>query len=262
MPSWPPQSDSPLHGPKRFVGAFVWQSFGPATLSIWYVPAIPWPSATSGSHVAFVAGVHTVGFTPHGAVVVVVADVVVVVGHASPDARGMQTSVRTSRSVCLGFAADEARAESLHRFVLVPCRFSLTTIPEAGPQVAFAPPGEKPSAAAPWQLPATLTRVGVALVHDAPVQTPRSNVQEPFAVATPSASQVGSQSRHVHVPPLARSSGTPENATRHSFAAAIAPCTSTATDATRTRTAAAIRGSRSPACRGRPASAAGSSRRW
>src|SRR5438477_1781917 len=33
VPSCPPQSDSLLHGPKRFVGAFVWQSFGPPTLS-------------------------------------------------------------------------------------------------------------------------------------------------------------------------------------------------------------------------------------
>src|SRR5579862_5362118 len=42
-PSCPPQSASVLHGWKRFVvsGVLVWQSFGPGTATIWYVPGMP-----------------------------------------------------------------------------------------------------------------------------------------------------------------------------------------------------------------------------
>src|SRR5690349_10252246 len=63
VPSRPPQSASLLHGWKRFAsfGVLVWQSFGPGTASIWYVPGMPWPSFTSGMQVAFAAGVHVVG---------------------------------------------------------------------------------------------------------------------------------------------------------------------------------------------------------
>jgi hypothetical protein len=35
LPVPPPQSASVLHGPKRFCGAFVWQSFGPWIESSW-----------------------------------------------------------------------------------------------------------------------------------------------------------------------------------------------------------------------------------
>src|SRR5437588_7683399 len=172
-PSLPPQSASLLQGWKRFwsSGVLVWQSFGPWTASIWYVPGMPCPSFTSGSQTALLAGMHAVGFT-HGAVVVVVVAVVlvvvvVVVGQESPDARGMQISVRTSLSVFLGRPVDEAVATTLHLPGLVPFLFSVTMIPESGPQLAASPAGENASAAVPPQFPVSLT--GSSAV---PVQRP------------------------------------------------------------------------------------------
>src|SRR5205085_3584682 len=98
-PSRPPQSASLLHGWKRFAsfGVPVWQSFGPGTASIWYVPGMPWPSLTSGMQVAFAAGVHVVGS----------------VGQPEPPV-GLQTSVRMSLSTRFGLVADFASATILH----------------------------------------------------------------------------------------------------------------------------------------------------
>src|SRR5215467_11068446 len=88
-PTVPPQSASEVQVPKRFANAFVVQRISPLVPFSRYEPGIGWPG-TIGAHVGAPPG----GGSGHGSVDVVVVDaVVVVVGHDSPDARGLQTSV-------------------------------------------------------------------------------------------------------------------------------------------------------------------------
>src|ERR1051326_6278461 len=179
-------------------------------------------------------GVHCVAFGPQDEVVVVTVPsvvvlvvVVVVVGHASPAGRGMHTSVSTSLSDCFGFVADEAVTVTLHLPAFVPFFFSFVTIPDIGPQLSVLPAGVNLRPVVPEHFPATFNffsavpgPVHVAVVAFA--HTFRSNVHDPFGVATPSASHVGSQSVHVIVPPFVSASGTPTYPTRHSLVAARA----------------------------------------
>ena len=65
-----------------------------------------------------------------------------------------------------------------------------------------------------------LASVHVAL--DGFAQSFRLNVQDPFAVVTPSVSHVGSQSVQGSMPPFVFAAGTPENPSRQSSIAARA----------------------------------------
>src|SRR5438477_6261152 len=144
-------------------------------------------------------GAHGVGFDPHTEVVVVtpmsvvvLVVVVVVVGHASPAGRGMQVSFRTSLSVFLGFALDEVLAVIVHLPGFRPFFFVVTTTEELW-HVSVVPVGVTLSPLVPWHLPFTLTLLRpvpapVQAALEGLVQSFRANVQEPFAVVTPSLS--------------------------------------------------------------------------
>ena len=138
----------------------------------------------------------------------------------------MQVIISTSLSVFFGLAVDDVLAVSLHLPGFVPFFFVLTTR-EALWQLSLSPVGVNLSALAPWHLPLTFTGFSVvpAAVHallEGLAQTFRANVQDPFAVVTPSVSHVGSQSVQGSMPPFVFAAGTPENPSRQSSIAARA----------------------------------------
>src|SRR2546422_3204764 len=218
-PPVPPQSASLLHDPKRFAAEFVVQRISPVVPWSLYVPAIGCPT-TIGPH----CDTSPVAGGGHIKVVVDVPLTVVVVGQASPDGRGLQTSVRVSLSTFLGFVLERVMTTILHLPGFVPLFFSFASTPDIGPQLDASPDGEKPSDDVPRHLPLTLTRWS-AVPAQAPsarlAQSCRVNVHEPFAVPAPSSSHAGSQSVQVIVPPFLSASGTPENPMRHSVVASM-----------------------------------------
>src|SRR5437867_4865396 len=238
-PVVPPQSVSLAHAAKRFAAEFVVQRISPVVPWSLYVPAIGCPT-TIGAHcdTSPVAGGGHIKVVVDVPLTVVV--VVVLVGQASPDGRGLQTSVRVSLSTFLGFALERVMTTILHLPGFVPLFFSFASTPDIGPQLDASPDGEKPSDDVPRHLPLTLTRLSAV-----PVQAPsarlaqscRVNVHEPFAVPAPSSSHAGSQSVQAIVPPFLSASGTPENPMRHSVVASMTawperPATSVAASAT------------------------------
>src|ERR1051325_594339 len=167
---------------------------------------MPPPSAAIGSHVTLPEG----GPTPPA-------------GQAWPAGRGLQTSVKVSLSIRRGLAVDFTFATTLHFPAFFPFFRSLTARFASVPQPGVVPEGLKESALAPhFPLTFTGTRSVAVQEPDASLaHTLTLNVQDPFAVLTPSASQLGSQSVQMMVPPFLSASGTSPKSIRHSVVASM-----------------------------------------